>query len=272
MEKPAAVGIHSLCGLRRSVDLRVVESHQQQVEKGGQMIGYIVKNKVKRFTRTRKRGILVSKVFLEALDQEIERVLVASVENCGGNVVNRLAADTPRKKITDRLVCDVRIKERARKINKDAVVSKKFLTNINTYAGAIIITSLEMVKGAYIKQLVAGNATAKVVAKKQAEADPPAAPTSSHHTAGVDTGSAASNEKDAQFEPALPREHVRVTYSVCVQQAILTGTILVFTAKTTERIKKVVLGMVHRHLESLGIADPITIEILKVERKREKYA
>ena len=167
------------------------------------MIGYTVNSKVKRFIKAqRAKKILVTRTFLNALDAEIERAVVKTVEQTKGDHIHQLVVVVPDKKISDRLVCDQRIKERIKKLKPEASVSKKLLTDINTYTGAIIIASIELIDGVYMKRLAAGSATARVTNRKTVKS-----------AIVTPVGEATANGKSTvlvepfnyKIEPALPR-------------------------------------------------------------------
>ena len=229
------------------------------------MIGYTVNSKVTRFVKSRRKGkTLVTKAFLSALDAEIERMVVVSAETNTENNVTKLQVAVPDAKISDRLVCDVRIKQRVAEINPEQVAGKQFLSDLNTYAGAIIITSIELIEGAYMTHLAAGDSTAKVADRVKAheEAHPDAPQVTITNRKGKAT--------NAKFEAALPREHVEVEYTVCVQKAIITCSKTYYTAKTTEKLHSITATNVQRCMELIGVVEPAVVEITAVKRIKSK--
>ena len=226
------------------------------------MIGFTAKAKVKRFVLAQRKGVktLMTKEFYAALDAEIERVVVASANAAEGNHLTAAIVDVPKKKIADRLICDVRVKERVHEVNAEMLVSKKFLTDLNSYTGAVLVTSVALISGAYMKQLAAGSATAKIANRTEV----------SKVTEADEDEASSPPAEPYEFEPCLPREHVKVTYTVSIQQAVIECEQFVFTAKTTERIEKFVKARAQQCMSTLGADGPVSVTLLKVERQKGK--
>lgn len=221
------------------------------------MIGFTVNTKVKRFIKSRrKEKTLINKSFLDALDNEIKRVTTISTEKLkkSDTLLVNLMVEAKGKSVDERLICDVRIKQTVNKIRPDVNVSKQFLVSLNDYAAAVILASMELIDGAYMKELASGEAVVKVAGK-------------SKHIKRIQDEMPV--EDKPKFEPALPREHVAVDYDLYVQDTIIeVRGFRIFTAKTTERIKRAVEIMAKRNLENMGVNDDITIELLQIERKK----
>jgi len=230
------------------------------------MIGYTVNAKVKRFARANHKGkVLITREFLDALDAEVERVVTVSVEKADKRdaYLTKLVVDVPDTQITDRLICDVRIKEQCGKVGgAGTACSKRFLTDLNTYVGATIITSLTLMQGVYLQNLVIGNATAKVAARVQAE-------TEAETEAVPSTPITSKGKPIAKIEPCLPRDHVTASFEVCVQQAILVGSMRIFTSKTSKQITRSITQIVTRHLVGMGITETPTVRLLDTKREKD---
>jgi len=218
------------------------------------MIGYTVNAKVKRFIKSycNDREVLVTRDFLNALDQEIQRVVTISAEKNRQTMLVFPVVETPKEAVKERLICDVRIKQRVREINKDMVTTKSFLVAINSYVAAVIKASIQLLTGVKLTQLVTGDAVAKHIDEKRSITPP----------------MKKTPVKKCTIEPSLPREHIQVRYTVTVQQAVLQCAMNIYTAKTTERIERAVKVATQRYFTLLGITDPIEITLFKIERKK----
>jgi hypothetical protein len=226
------------------------------------MIGFVVNTKVARLVKSRrKEKTLITREFLAALEREIERVVVLAVEAADTDVIGRLLVDLPKKRVTDRLVCDQRIKERVREIRSKATVTRSFLADVNAYAGAVIVASMELIDGAYIRHLASGSATAKVVDRAKPTVERPA-------------------EESAVDEPSItPRpetplgipDHICVHYSVIIGDATITCKRLFFTAYDDSKIERVTTLGVQRGLESIGYGGPFQVAILSTEKKGKSH-
>jgi hypothetical protein len=227
------------------------------------MIGHTVDSKVKRFAKAqRTEKTLITKEFLKQLEEEIERVTILTGKHPANKVsVTTLAVDIPSTPITDRLICDSRIKQTINTGKKKKIpVSKHFLADLNTYVGAIIIASMDLVSGAYLTDLTTGEAdvtnaeVASVPSPVDGEEHPPS----------------STDSTQPSFTPALPREHTAVDYKIHTQGVELTGQMRIFTAKTTQQIEQVINLSVARTFASLGIEGPFTVVIAGTERKKGK--
>ncbi len=227
------------------------------------MIGFITKAKVRRFIRAHhSTKILVASEFLTALDSEIERIVRLSAEQADCERVVHLAAKVPEKRIADLLICNQRVKREIKRINIKSginiVASKRFLDDVNAYAGTIILASLKLVQGTYIKSLAAGDVAVTAVDRKPVEEIP-----------------SPDNDENAEpppyvFKPALPRDHLLVSFTLRVQNVVLNCVLPIYTSKTTKALEHVLECVSQRYLGFLGIHDSVEITITKTERKKKE--
>lgn len=233
------------------------------------MISFTVHSKVKRFIRAKcKTKTLITRAFLEALDTEIKRIVTVSTEQTSADQTLQLAVSTPKKKVTDILICYLRIKDRIKTINPNVTITKKFLASVNAYVAAIIFASLSNVKGAYLEQLVVGDTVVKSINQKQ---DIPSTIDNVSSLVGsvpspVDSTFQTEEEKDSFMNEVMsPRKNISIKYSVNVQGITLTCERHFFTAKTTKRMNRIIEAHACHVLKLLGVYDPITIEFFKAE-------
>ena len=226
------------------------------------MISFTVHSKVKRFIRAKcKTKTLITRAFLEALDVEIKRIVTVSTEQISGDQALQLTVGTPKKKVADVLICYLRIKDRIKNTNPDVTITKKFLASVNAYAAAIILASLSNVKGAYLEQLVAGDAVVKSANQKQDISS-----TVDNIPSPVDSTFQTKKEKDSFVNEVMsPRKNISIKYSVNVQGVTLTCERHFFTAKTTKRMNQIIEAHACHALKLLGVYDPIIIKFLKAE-------
>lgn len=227
------------------------------------MIGYTSKAKVRRFaTGLRTEKTLITKEFTARLESEIERVVSEAVGKITdqNKTIEAVGVQIPDKQATVQVVCNQRVRERATKLNPDVKVSKRFLTQINTYACTVIVASMERVEGAYLKFISIGAVAVDVVKRAPGQLDHPSEPVVT-----------VTDETKHKFEAALPREHVAVAYDLHVQDAIIhVQRMLLFTAKTTKQVHIAVTSMVKRTFAALGVEGEITIVITEVTREKKK--
>lgn len=227
---------------------------------GKPVVGIVYHTKVKAFVAARRKGkCMVRKAFTDQLAAEIERVVSMSAEQLDDTkkLLTDITVKVPTKKAKERLVCDAAIKARVRNVREDALVSKEFLTDVNTYAASIVIASLETIRGSYLETCVAGDATAKIATRKADQLDKQTAPPKE------------DKKVKAEWEPSLPREHVSVSYDIIVQNAVIHAEdFRVFTAKTTERVTRYLEKKVGETLGILGITGPVQIEVRSVQRQK----
>jgi hypothetical protein len=224
---------------------------------GKPVVGIVYHTKVKAFVAARRKGkCMVRKAFTNQLAAEIERVVSMSAEQLDdtNKLLTDIAVKVSTKKAKERLVCDAAIKARVRSVREDALVSKRFLTDVNTYAASIVLASMGTIRGAYLETCVAGDATAKIATRKADKLEKQTAPPK-------------EEKKDVKWEPALPREHVTVCYNIMTQNAVIYAEdFRIFTAKTTERITRYLERTVTERLQTMGITTPIQIEVVDVKR------
>lgn len=222
------------------------------------MIGFITKAKVRRFIRAHhSTKILVTREFLAALDSEIERIVGLSAEQSEKSGI-RLITKVPKKLIADLLICNQRIKREIKRINIksgiNVTASKHFLADVNAYAGAIILASLKLVQGSYIKHLAVGDVAVTAIDRKPVEKIPP-----------------SDNENAAPspyvLEPALPREHLLISYVLHVQDVSLDCVLPIYASKA-KALKHALTCVSQRYLGFLGVRDSVEVTITKIEKRK----
>lgn len=230
------------------------------------MIGFVVNSKVKRFIRAnRESKTLITRDFLIALNAEIEGMTILSVERACDELLDlkrpiSLAAPISEGKIIDRLVCDQRIKERIKEIKPDATISKAFLADINSYAGAIILESLKSVRGAYVKTLVIDDR--EIINNAQVEE------LSSPTTSKLENATLTEVKPIPDLKIGLPTKFVDVVFEIHVQKVILTCEQRIYTGKNDKQLERAITSTTKRRFESTGICGSITIKMISIKREK----
>jgi len=225
------------------------------------MSKYIIHSAVKKYIKSlRTKKVFVTKEFLDLLNNEIKRVLSIALENSDDRLlftlplpsINQIVGTATRK--NKKLICRKQIRLHVKKARPDIWLPIKFFEDINMYTCAIAIASLQLVDGTYMKKFVAGNAVAKVAERNL------------NNEINISMG--GTRKEKIIFEAALPCENVSVEYEICVQNAILKCTQTIYTAKTTEKLKKAIYIVSKRYIEALGIYDDVVINLTKISRRR----
>ncbi len=222
---------------------------------GQPVVGIAVFTKVKKYARAYRSTILITKPFFASFLREIERVVVLSCEQAiAEEQPLSIAVAVPDKPVIDRLVTDQRIKAIVRdKMGNTANTPKQFLRDVNTYAAAVLVASIEYCEGVKLQDLVAGETVTKAVAKIPPKSKPISDPND-------DTPAA----KPKPLEPCLPREHWLVSYTLSVPTLGLewSGEVPYFSAKTEDKIRNWLINSARRYCGMLGLVGHTTIEIV----------